>query len=209
MYPPEKKEATTMKVIPDDSGKIKVMLTREDMAELGFSLNTIDCSDPETRLLLRAVYRLAAIKVQRAANESRLLIEAYPHIDGGGILYFTPLKEKSTRKRLRLKKPPQKSGSLNYVFGEGGELLRAIDMLYRNPLSQNLPSEVYYIDGFFLLTVYAPPILSVLHEIKEFSGDFFTGDRMEKHTREHGKALTGKNAILEIGSKISQGSLMN
>ena len=198
-----------MKVIPDHGGKIKVMLTAEDMAELGLSLRTIDCRDPDTRLLLRAVYRLAAVRVDRASDTGRLLIEAYPHINGGGILYFTPLEENPKKKRLRIKCTPENRGSLNYVFPEGDGLLRAIDMLYRNPLSRNLLSEVYDVDGVFLLTVYYPPLLSVLHEIKEFSGDFFTGDHLQKHTREHGKALTGKNGIMEIGEKIIRGSLEN
>ena len=193
-----------MKAISDNDGKIKVMLTREDISELGISLESLDCSDPDTRLLLKTVYRLAAIKTDKVVSGNRLLIEAYPHINGGGILYFTPLKGKAPRRGLRLKRIPQKSRTLNYVFEDGDGLLKAIDILHSDPSTRNLCSEVYAVDDVFLLSVCASSIPSALHRIKEFSEDFFIGEHLKKHTREHGKALTGKNAILEIGEKISR-----
>ena len=197
-----------MKVTSHQGGKIKVLLTKEDLSQLGLSFSAIDCSDPDTRLLLKAVYKLAALNTGEICSR-RLLIEAYPHPSGGGILYFTPLQERGKTKRLRLKSYKKEAPCFNYVFSEGDPLMKAIDTLYRNPESRDLPSEVYDVEGVFLLIVYPCSPLPVLQEIKEFSGDFFQGDRTVKNTREHGKALTGKNAIREIGEKISRGSLMN
>lgn len=195
-----------MTVVPEDSGRIKVVLTSADVKELGVSLQRIDCSDPDTRLLLRAVFRLAAYRLGKNLNHRRLLIEAYPNVRGGGVLYFTPLEERKQTKRLRLKNPQGENGCFNYVFKEGDGLLKAIDILYKNKETRTLPSLVYNIENLFLLTVYGTVDIMALHEIKEFSHRCFMGEAFKKYTREHGEALTGEHAIEEIGSKISQDS---
>lgn len=196
-----------MTMIPDNSGKIKIVLTSEDMKELGVSLQTLDCSDPDTRLLLRAVFQLAAYRLGKNFRSKRLLIEAYPHINGGGVLYFTPLEEKNKLTTLRIKHSSADDSCFNYIFPDGDGLLRAIDTLYKSPDTKELISVVYNIDNIFLLSVYGDSSLSALYEIKEFSQHFFRGEQLKKYTREHGKALTGQHAILEIGKKISQDSL--
>ncbi len=198
-----------MTVNPDKSGRIKIVLTTEDVKELGISLNKMDCSDPDTRLLLRAVFQLAAYRLGGDFRSKRLLIEAYPHINGGGILYFTPLTERSRSKRLKLKHSSADGGCFNYVFQHGDGLLKAIDILYESPDTRGLHSKVYNIENVFLLMVYGESCLPPLHEIKEFSHRFFTGEGLKKYTREHGKALTGERAIEEIGEKISRDSLKN
>lgn len=191
-----------MTVVPE-SGRIKIVLTTDDTRELGISMAKIDCSDPDTRLLLRAVFQLAAYRLGKNFRSKRLLIEAYPHINGGGILYFTPLEERRKVGRLRFKHKPDESHRLNYIFKEGDGLLKAIDILYGNPESRHLRSQVWNIDDAFLLTVQGDFHIDTLHEIKEFSHTFFKGTEHIKHTREHGRALTGENAIEEIGEKIS------
>lgn len=198
-----------MTMVPDNSGKIKIVLTPEDMKELGVSLKTLDCSNPDTRLLLRAVFQLAAYRLGKNFRSKRLIIEAYPHLNGGGILYFTPLREKNSDKTLKLKQGNYPSDCFNYIFQDGEGLLGAIDTLYKNPKTKNLTSTVYSIDNIFLLTVYGDSSLSALYEAKEFSHRFFKGEQLKKYTREHGKALTGQQAILEIGEKISQDFLKN
>ncbi len=192
-----------MTIIPEEGGKIKILLTAEDTSAMGISFKTINCKDPDTRLLLRAVYKMAKLRSGEDYNSRRLLIEAYPYINGGGILYFTPLEENRGRKRLKLKTLKPTSDRLNYVFPEGSCLLKAIELLYQNEHTRPLYSELYTVDDVFLLTIHSLPDLSVLHEIKEFSRDFFTGRQAEKYTGEHGKVLTGKNAIREIGEKIT------
>ena len=197
-----------MTVIPEEGGKIKILLSAEDVSMLGLSFETINCANPDTRLLLRAIYKLASLNSEGIPPSPNLLIEAYPHKEGGGVLYFTPLKERSREvKRLKLKQTQPKSCCLNYLFAEGNHLLKAIDLLYQDPTTRELKSRVYTIDDCFLLTVFSPPALTVLYEIKEFSKSFFHGDAYKKYTREYGKVLTGINAIKEIGEKISRGSL--
>lgn len=198
-----------MTALPDNSGKIKIVLTREDVKELGVSLQTIDCSDPDTRLLLRAVFQLAAYRLGKNFRSKRLLIEAYPYINGGGILYFTPLEERRPVKRLRLKGSAPSRNCFNYIFKEGDELLTAIDILYKNNDTRNLASCVYSLDDGFWLTVYSGKPYVPLQEIKEFTLNCLTGEGPKKYAREHGTALTGEKAIQEIGSKISRDSLKN
>lgn len=195
-----------MTVLSEENGRIKVILSSADVEDLGVSINRIDCSDPDTRGLLRAVFQLAAYKLGKSMQCPRLLIEAYPNLTGGGVLYFTPLEERKRAKRLRLKLPQEDCGCFNYIFKEGGELLESIGLLYKNKETRFLKSQVYNIDNLFLLTIYGEPSIMLLHKIKEFSHQCFMGETHKKYTREHGNALTGENAIEEIGSKISQGT---
>ncbi len=192
-----------MTVVPDNMGRIKVILSSSDVENLGISIKEIDCSDPDTRLLLRAVFKMASYRIGKNLDSGRLLIEAYPSLDGGGVLYFTPLEKSTAKKRLRLKQV--KAGTdncYNYIFKEGEALLQAIKLLYANEDTLKLTSCLYSIEDKFVLTVEGNPQLTPLIRAKEFSDLFLMGRHINKYTREHGKALTGENAIMEIGSKL-------
>ena len=194
-----------MTVAEDTAGRIKVVLTENDLSEMGLNLETINCSDPETRLLLRAVFKMASLKIGKEFDSEQLLIEAYPHVLGGGILYFTPLKRIARRKRLRIKqvlKAPDTA--ISYVFCDGGDFLQAVELLYSHSRTRELPSQAFSIDNKFILVVNSPDNLSELQEAKEFSSLFLQGNHIKKYTCEHGTMLAGDNAIFKIGSKISQ-----
>ncbi len=193
-----------MTVAEDTTGRIKVVLTKNDLCDMGLEFEKLDCSDPETRLLLRAVFKMAAIEIGKNFDTQRLLIEAYPHIHGGGILYFTPLKEQIRRKRLRLKQTAQlPDTTISYVFYDGGNFLRAVELLYSNIHTRALSSQAFSIDNKFVLTIDSPGGYSPIHEVKEFSDLFLQGENIKKYTCEHGTVLAGDNAIFIIGSKIS------
>ena len=177
-------------------GRIKVTLTYEDGHALGLGFNTIDCKRPQTRLILRALFRAAAEKLHQDLPENRLLIEAYPHINGGGVLYFTALATPS-RKRLRVKRKPSVCA---YDFNDGTNLLLAIERLYKSEILKTSKSYIYDVDGVFRLVINNEHNLDC--DIKEFCDSIAPYERVKKYTCEHGRMLTGDNAIIEIGSKL-------
>ncbi len=185
-----------MTVESDGFGRIKVTLTYDDSRQLGISFNTIDCKRPQTRLILRAIFKAAAEKLGQSLPTNRLLIEAYPHINGGGVLCFTALAL-STKKRLKIKK---KSTSFAYDFNDGTNLLCAIERLYKSEPLKNYKSRIYDVDGVFRLIINSEPKAD--SDIKEFCDSVSPYERVKKYTCEHGRVLTGDNAIIEIGSKL-------
>ncbi len=51
-----------MTVVNENTGRIKVILSKEDMDQLGLDIKTLDCSEQETRMLLRALYKSRSAK---------------------------------------------------------------------------------------------------------------------------------------------------
>ena len=177
-------------------GRIKVTLTYEDGCQLGINFKSIDCKQAKTRLILRALFKAATQKLQLSLPTDRLLIEAYPHINGGGILYFSALAT-VPRKRLRVKKRPC---FFAYDFKDGTNLLFAIERLYKNEPLKASESRIYDVNGIFRLVINS--VQGLDSDIKEFCDNVTPYERVKKYTCEHGKVLTGDHAIIEIGSKL-------
>ena len=177
-------------------GRIKVTLTYEDSCQIGINFKDIDCKQAHTRLILRALFKAATQKLGQNLPANRLLIEAYPHINGGGILYFSAIST-VPRKRLRVKKKPE---YFAYDFNDGTNLLCAIERLYKNEPLKTSESRIYDVDGVFRLVINCEHNFD--SDIKEFCDSATPYERVKKYTCEHGKVLTGDNAIIEIGSKL-------
>lgn len=187
-----------MTVLPESSGRIKVVLSIEDALELGISLKEMDCSNPETRLLLRALFKTAIEKIGINSSSDRLLIEAYPHISGGGVLYFTPLQEKTEHIKIR-------TGDKCYCFefSDSTSLLDVIKTLYENVDYSQTNSALYELEDKFYLIFDSVSYISPINLIaKEYCDKAYKDKGMQKYIAEHGKALCDKNAIYEIGKAI-------
>lgn len=190
-----------MTVVPVGSGKIKIILNGRDVQMLGITVSSLDCSDPDTRQMLRALFKAAIKSAGLPELSDRLLIEAYPHKDGGGVLYFTQLQPSKNEKRLHMK--PPKTPAYIYEFSDGGDLLNAVSRLYFSDL-KNAGSRVYDADGKFLLILYEPQKNDpVLYEVMEFCNHFYKDPLHGRLINEHGTALTGEHAILEIGGALN------
>lgn len=175
-------------------GRIKVVLNGKDSECLGISFKTIDCKKQQTRILLRAIFRAATEKLGQFLPDNRLLIEAYPLISGGGVLYFTPLAEEQMEK-LRIKKPQKYA----YDFSDGGNLLSAIELLYNDPLYKGSKSKIYDLSGTFRLVIETEIGVSA---VLEFCENYCDYEKVKKYTCERGRSLTGDYAIMEIGSRL-------
>ena len=184
-----------MTVAQDYRGRIKVELNAKDIEELQIDIDKIDCSQQATRLLLRAIFKAATEKIGLNVSSKRLLIEAYPSLHGGGILYYTPLKSEDTKKLQATKK------ELFCIldFYDGTELLNAIETLKHCPELLKIRSSIYDIDGKFRLIInYNNESREYIERVKEFSDEVYFDETIKKYTCEHGKMLAGECAISEI-----------
>lgn len=179
-------------VVNENTGRIKVILSKEDMDQLGLDIKTLDCSEQETRMLLRALYKAAAQKAGVFANTERLLIEAYPHINGGAVFYFTALSVSARKKCLR------KVAEKRYIydFESDEDMLKAISLLYKT--NMHIKSDVYAMPTGFRLVAICRSSCSSLHEAKEFCTYFTSSPSAETYAAEHGQLIAGGCGIDEI-----------
>lgn len=182
-------------MVQDFRGRIKVELNENDIEELQIDIDKIDCSEYATRLLLRAIFKAATEKIGLTLSSKRLLIEAYPNLHGGGILYFTPLKSEETKKLHAIKK--EQFCILD--FFDGTALLNAIETLKPCDCLLTEKSSIYDIDGVFRLILnYGNDSREYIERAKEFADEVYFDKATKKYTCEHGKMLTGEYAINEI-----------
>lgn len=182
-----------MKVELCNFGRIKITLSESDLIGLKLKINTLMQPTYMAKLTLFALYKVAVEKLKIDATSTDILIEAYPHLSGG-VFYFTPLKT-AKKKVLAVKS----SSFYAYDFFDGNDLFLAIETLYNNPNSRKTYSKIYDIDGVFRLITETEP-----YKICEFCDQIRPFCDIKKYTCEHGHALTGDNAIYEIGSKITK-----
>ena len=189
-----------MTVIPEGTGKIKIILSSQDVKMLGITVSSLDCSNPDTRRMLRTLFKSAAKSIGLPDTSDRLLIEAYPHKDGGGVLYFTQLAPLKNEKRLHMKL--QKSQAYIYEFSDGGELLNAVSRLYSGGL-EKVNSQIFEVEGKFLLLLYPTKKDDlVLYEVMEFCDNFYKNSSQLRFISEHGTALTGNHAVAQVGRAL-------
>jgi len=187
-----------MNVLPDGGERIKVVLTSRDMAALGISANDIDCSNPETRLVLRALFKAASEQIGINPDSKRLLIEAYPNLGGGGILYFTPLeggKRENRRAKLKLKKE-----NYIYEFSDSTPLLDSIEILFSKEAFRFIKSSIFYKNGIFYLLIYEKKESPQLEFLREFCDNYYKLSKLNNLTPR--QKIAGDYAVFTVGSAL-------
>lgn len=180
-----------MKVELCNLGRVKVTLGGNDLQKLGLEMSALQNPSFKNKIILLALFKAATVKLKLPEPHSKILIEAYPHLNGGGVFYFTPLKPE--RKISEVKSCPV----FAFDFSDGTNLLAAIERLFYNPNTRRVYSKIYDVNGTFRLILAANPSF-----VYEFCDHFYRYNEVKKYTCEHGHALTGDNAIYEIGEKL-------
>ncbi len=81
-----------MRLEPQKKGKIKIILTPQDMASFGVSYEQMDYGDPRTRRILTHLLETARLRAGFLCPDgAKLLIEAFPTLEGGCTILFTVL----------------------------------------------------------------------------------------------------------------------
>ena len=82
-----------MRFVPQKKGRLKVILSPQDMDSFGVTYSQMDYSDLKTRRILAGVLESARRQTGFCCPESsRLLIELFPVLKGGCVIVFTVLE---------------------------------------------------------------------------------------------------------------------
>lgn len=194
-----------MTIQTEEPGRLKVSLTGADLSELHITYAQLDYDNAKTREVLRRLMGYASDETGVELTPGRLLIEVFPAPEEGCVIYFTQLEETPARSRLRLKRQPRHTLPDVYEFNNSGDMLSAIEQLYKHNPERELKSSLYLLDGKYRLIVYTEQedtYFSAL--LKEFSDASYHSSTDEAYTREHGKRLSENNAVTEVGGALAK-----
>ncbi len=185
-----------MKVSGEQNGRIKVILSADDIKQLGLDMQRLDCDEEDTRYLLQAVFRLAAQKAGICTKAHRLFIEAYPFC-GGGIFYFTALP-------INLKARPHKKifKYFIYDFCDAESLIAATELLSR--CDAVLKSDIYTLENKYRLVAYCIGSSRELYAAKELCDEFTKNEVAAKYAEEYGTPVAKGNAVKKLWSYFAK-----
>ena len=129
-------------------GKLKLMLTKNDLDKYALDCETMDSEDPSTRRALREL--LSDVKTASGfdAADDKLFIQLYPSKDGGAEIYITKLS-------LRREAEPDKSSSIRissvYRFDTMRDLLCACSRANVYPATPPRASTAWHGEGVYYL----------------------------------------------------------
>jgi len=78
-----------MELIKINSSKLKIILTADDITELGLGSDNKDCEESLSMKSFRDILEKAREQTGFTSGDSRLYVQFYPSKDGGGEMYVT------------------------------------------------------------------------------------------------------------------------
>lgn len=185
-----------MRVSGEQNGRIKVILSADDIKHLGLDMQRLNCDEADTRYLLQAVFRLAAQKAGICTRAHKLFIEAYPFC-GGGIFYFTALS-------TDLKARPRKKAFQCFVydFYDAEDLIAAAELLSR--CNAVFKSDIYSFKAKYRLVAYCSGSSRELYAAKELCDEFTKSEAAAKYAEEYGKPIAKGNAVKKLWSHFTK-----
>ncbi len=169
-----------MKHIVIGDGKLKLMLTREDLEKYSIDLHNRNGEAAETRNAFRKLLYEVGEKIGFDMFSDRFFIKFYPSADGGGEMYVSKL--------YSLEKQRKKYYILD--FARLTDVLEICKKLSDEKYSAE--SSVYEIDEKYYL------LLSGEVKLSEFDNNI-ADERLCSYIAEHGKALCTENAVNILG----------
>lgn len=170
--------------------KLKVTLSALDMQALSLDYGRMDYTDPATRKALVSILNRGRAQVGFNPRRAKLLVEVYPHEDGGCVLYFTCLGAANGAGQAGME-------PVLFEFENADDLISGACKLFEQYSHRIYKSSLYRLRGRYRLTLYPLDYsdrLSVyfLSEYGEIIGE---GDLLAAFTEEHGELLVQDRAI--------------
>lgn len=184
-----------------NKNKLRVQLSRQDLMDFGVTYDTMDYSDPATREMIREILYQARLEYDFHAADSRLLIEACPHEEGGCLLLFTAVPS--------LEKPmPHSSqfGPVVYRFTDIDTVIEGSIRLFRLCCHRIYKSSLYRVENSYQMILYpldraGSRSSTLLAEYGEKTGE---GPAAAALVEEHGTPIILNNAIDKLSYYFSQ-----
>lgn len=192
------KDFDTMQFSLIHENKLKVILTTEDMQELGLSYEEMDYSDSATREALLEVLNCARSQVHFNPRRQKLFIEIYPCEGGGCVLYFTCLHtDRGGQAGMR---------PVIFEFENAGELAAAAQGAYRQYRQRIYRSALYRLEEHYRLLVWPLDYTDRLsiYFLSEYGRCVGEGALLAAYTDEHGEEILAENAIETLAEQFRQ-----
>ncbi|MBR6769179.1 MAG: adaptor protein MecA [Clostridia bacterium] len=114
-----------MELLPINEQKIKIMLSREDLAAWQISCESMDYDTTETRRALWCILDEAKKKTGFDAAKEKVFVQLYPSANGGCEMYVTKLAQKNDSAPVTLSKNLPLWEKTLYAFSRLEDMLSA------------------------------------------------------------------------------------
>lgn len=174
-------------------GRLKVIITPNEMNNLSLSFDCLDYSKTETRSLILKLLNEARDQTGFEISESCMFVEAIPSADGGCVLYFTGQENKLFKNKKDINIDKQ----INiYSFKDAEIMINVMIMLNCASLHKYALSDLYEYNGNYILLISSEETLpECFYSILDEFGEYKDKDTISPSVlSEHAKLLAKDNA---------------
>ncbi len=196
--------------------KLKIVLTRADMAEYAITCDMLDYDNTETRRAFWAILDDVKHKIGFDAAEDRIYIQVYPSRDGGCEMYVTKICKKSEEGSVLFsKKKLSFFEKTIYKFTSLENMLSASASLAKGGFSSKTSPSAAFFDesGNYYLKIEQNDEITSPEKRKSISGADLLwefGERLDSTAEvwlaEHAKCILSDNAV-EIYSSLAKNEI--
>jgi len=174
--------------------KLKIILTGEDLSELGVDYQNLDYKDENTRGILIRLLGEGRAKTGFRPQKAKLYIEIYPRGEGGCVIYYTRL---AGGEMLPLGKFLPGPSPIIFAFEDTEVLLKACARTYELYRQRIFKSALYGLGREYRLIIY--PLDYNDKRSESFLGEYGRlvgeGIVLTAYIEEHGSVLCPEDAL--------------
>lgn len=171
--------------------KLQILLTTQDMAQLGITYEALDYINPHTRRVINQLLEAALAQTGFLPDGRRLLIQVFPWDDAGGCqFYFTLLPRQEAE-------APAACQPQVFSFENSEHLIDSCCRLYRQCSHRVLQSSLYYMNNKYYLVLFLLDDSqgAAEHLAAEYGQKAGRGSLSLAVLQEHGRSLLSSNAV--------------
>ncbi len=171
--------------------KLQILLTTQDMVQLGITYEALDYINPHTRRVINQLLEAALAQTGFLPDGRRLLIQVFPWDDAGGCqFYFTLLPHQEAE-------APAACQPQVFSFENSEHLIDSCCRLYRQCSHRVLQSSLYYMNNKYYLVLFLLDGSqgAAEHLAAEYGQKAGRGSLSLAVLQEHGRSLLASNAV--------------
>lgn len=179
-----------MKISVIDENTIRFKMVASDLKRLSLTYDQLDYSNAATRKVIAHLLEVARLQVGFQLNSGQMLIEVFPDVNNGCIIYIST-EEKTLAREKQLSEP------MVLQFDDCNSLCSAADYLVKRLPKAFSKSALYHVGSGYHLVLTASP--GAPNDLTDIVGEcctaLATGTLATAYSREHGKLLASANAL--------------
>jgi negative regulator of genetic competence, sporulation and motility len=184
-----------------DKKTVRIFLSFDDMQQLCITYDQMDYKDPDTKRVILNLLQRVREQTSIDLSEGKLFIEAFPHSEGGCVLYVNVVNPQMP---IPLSKPKRYKNNFNtpiiFEFGNIDNVINVCDKLFNQYSHLILKSSLYLLDQKYMLLIYTyfkmdDKIVALVSEYGQLVGK---GAVKGSFIKEHAKPIVDNIAIETI-----------